>query len=80
MAQQKAPSSTGGDYRDQDNDPLDDLRTASVFASLSRLYLSETYSDMKIVCGDETFHAHRAIVCPQSPFFDKALSGGFQVC
>lgn len=79
MAPRKALWWTASDYRDGEDDLLDDLHTTSVFASLSKLYLSETYSDMKIECAGETFHAHRAVVCPQSPFFDRALSGGFQV-
>ena len=46
----------------------------------SSLYLSEKHSDMKIVCGTKTFPAHKAIVCPQSEYFDKACSGKFRVC
>jgi len=34
---------------------------------------------MTITCGGMEFKAHRAIVCPQSRFFDAALSGGFKV-
>ena len=74
---QKAPTEA---VRDGDDGTLDDMPTTSLFASLGKLYASEKYSDMNIVCGGETFHAHRAVVCSQSPFFDKALSGGFSVC
>ncbi|KAK0644242.1 BTB/POZ protein, partial [Cercophora newfieldiana] len=41
------------------------------------LLFSPKYSDMTITCRGEEFKAHRAIVCPQSPFFDAALSGSF---
>lgn len=73
-------SSTRPSHRDRDDDARGGLATTSLFASLSRLYSSETYSDLKIICGGETFHAHRAVVCSQSPFFHRALSGGFHVC
>jgi hypothetical protein len=61
------------------NNPIDNLRTTSIFASLSALRLSEKFSDMTIRCGGRDFKAHRAIVCSQSSFFDGALSGGFSV-
>ncbi|KAF5628100.1 uncharacterized protein FTJAE_8975 [Fusarium tjaetaba] len=32
---------------------------------------------MTIICGDRQFKTHRAVVCTQSPFFDKAMSGNF---
>jgi hypothetical protein len=34
---------------------------------------------MVIRCGGHEFKTHRAIVCTQSPFFNKALTGGFSV-
>ncbi|KAK4232676.1 BTB/POZ protein, partial [Achaetomium macrosporum] len=49
----------------------------SIFSSLSALFLSDKYSDMTITCGGRELKAHRAIVCSQSRFFDKAFSGGF---
>ncbi|BCS07947.1 hypothetical protein ALUC_20317A [Aspergillus luchuensis] len=36
------------------------------------------YSDFEIKCHPSTFNVHRCIVCPQSPFFEKALCGNFQ--
>ncbi|KAF2440070.1 hypothetical protein P171DRAFT_368958, partial [Karstenula rhodostoma CBS 690.94] len=32
------------------------------------------HSDFVITCQDETFNVHKAIVCPQSDFFEKALT------
>lgn len=37
------------------------------------------HSDFTIKCDGETLKAHKAIVCPQSRYFDAALSGEFQV-
>lgn len=54
-------------------------RTA-VFPYLSDIFLSEKYSDMVIKCrGGTEYKAHRAIVCPQSPFFDAAMTGAIKV-
>ncbi|KAK4032457.1 BTB/POZ protein [Parachaetomium inaequale] len=71
------PCATCEKAQNADRNPIDDLRTTSIFASLSALRLSEKFSDMTIRCGGRDFKAHRAIVCSQSSFFDGALSGGF---
>ncbi|KAI4748053.1 amino acid transporter [Aureobasidium sp. EXF-12298] len=43
------------------------------FASmLGRLHANGAYSDLKIVCGSDTYLVHKAIVCPQSDFFRAA--------
>jgi hypothetical protein len=36
------------------------------------LYENGAYSDLKIVCGPDTYHVHKAIICPQSEFFEIA--------
>ncbi|KAG7284299.1 hypothetical protein NEMBOFW57_010668 [Staphylotrichum longicolle] len=72
-------SSVGADYRDDEYHAIDDPRTPSIYSALSSLLGSERFSDMTIRCGGREFKAHRAIVCPQSPFFDRALTGGFAV-
>jgi hypothetical protein len=46
---------------------------------LQELFLSSKYSDLIIQCENHVFNAHTAIVCSQSPFFDAAVSGDFQV-
>ncbi|OBR05623.1 BTB/POZ domain-containing protein [Colletotrichum higginsianum IMI 349063] len=57
---------------------MDDVRTTSVFKALSSFFMSENFSDMKITCGGGVYSAHRVVVCGQSSFFDKALSGTFK--
>ncbi|KAH0372380.1 hypothetical protein KCU65_g1159, partial [Aureobasidium melanogenum] len=39
---------------------------------LDRLQANGAYSDLKIVCGSDTYLVHKAIVCPQSDFFRAA--------
>jgi hypothetical protein len=71
-------SSAGADYRD-DYNTIEDLGTTSIYSALSSLLGSEKFSDMTIRCGGREFKAHRAIVCPQSHFFERAVMGGFAV-
>ncbi|RMJ09221.1 hypothetical protein CDV36_011168 [Fusarium kuroshium] len=73
-----APSSTGNDYRDEEDDGIDAFCATSIHASLSTLLHNEKFSDMTIRCGGREFKAHRAIVCTQSKFFDRALSSNFK--
>ncbi len=72
-------SSTGWHHRNGTPGVVDDLRTTSVLASLSKLFLNEKFSDMSITCQGREFKAHRAVVCTQSAFFDRALSTSFMV-
>ncbi|RPA80052.1 hypothetical protein BJ508DRAFT_377287 [Ascobolus immersus RN42] len=37
--------------------------------AIGRFFNSNEYSDMTVVCGDETFPAHRIVLCSQSEFF-----------
>ncbi|CAD0095351.1 unnamed protein product [Aureobasidium mustum] len=39
---------------------------------LDRLQANGAYSDLKIVCGSDTYLVHRNIICPQSDFFRAA--------
>ncbi|KAB8211824.1 hypothetical protein BDV34DRAFT_61776 [Aspergillus parasiticus] len=41
-------------------------------------FLNPKYSDLSIKCGDKVFPAHRNILCPQSEYFERACSSGFQ--
>lgn len=43
------------------------------------LLLSGQFSDFTIRCGGHTFPVHRAVICPQTHFFDVAANGPFAV-
>ncbi|KAK1143749.1 hypothetical protein N8T08_006150 [Aspergillus melleus] len=45
---------------------------------LSSLRADGAYSDVTIKCESVTFKVHSCIICPQSAFFEKALSGRFK--
>ncbi|EAW11461.1 BTB/POZ domain-containing protein [Aspergillus clavatus NRRL 1] len=49
---------------------------SSLLTALSRK--NGSFSDFQVKCGASTFSLHRCIVCPQSRFFDKAMSSQFQ--
>ncbi|KAM3546351.1 hypothetical protein ARSEF1564_000839 [Beauveria bassiana] len=46
--------------------------------SFTRLFDEGAYSDLTIVCGDDRYRVHKAIVCPRSKFFASACNGPFQ--
>ncbi|KAL6240234.1 hypothetical protein RBB50_012871 [Rhinocladiella similis] len=46
--------------------------------ALNQLQGSAKYSDLALVCQGQEFHVHRAIVCPQSKFFEAACGGDFK--
>ncbi|THX70936.1 hypothetical protein D6D05_08435 [Aureobasidium pullulans] len=49
------------------------VRTETQLAStIAKLHKSGAYSDFKIVCGQNTYNVHKAIICPQSAFFKAA--------
>lgn len=39
---------------------------------------SAKFSDLILVCQDQEFPVHRAIVCPHSTFFSNACTGSFK--
>ncbi|TIA39674.1 hypothetical protein D6C78_03087 [Aureobasidium pullulans] len=41
-------------------------------STIASLHDSGAYSDLKIVCGQDTYNVHKAIICPQSEFFRAA--------
>ncbi|KAK8208940.1 hypothetical protein M8818_003903 [Zalaria obscura] len=44
--------------------------------ALSNLSLQEDTADLKVICGDDTYHAHKFLLCLQSEFFRLALRKG----
>ena len=51
----------------------------SALANLKAAFETGAHSDLVIRCGGEEFKVHRAIVCPQCPFFEGAVRSGFKV-
>ncbi|KAF5625025.1 hypothetical protein F52700_9400 [Fusarium sp. NRRL 52700] len=70
-------SSAGCIYRNDNYDYIEESKGISIHAALATLVHSEKFSDMTIICGARRFKTHRAVVCTQSPFFDKAMSGDY---
>lgn len=74
-----APRESGLECRNGNHEYIEESKGTSIHTALSTLFHSEKFSDMIIVCGDRQFKTHRAVVCTQSPFFDKAMSGDYKV-
>ncbi|KAH6958091.1 BTB/POZ protein [Fusarium avenaceum] len=74
----RTPSSAGSRYREDGHSDIDDFCGTSIHAALSTLLGSDKFSDMTIICGGREFKAHRAVVCTQSSFFDKAMCSNFK--
>ncbi|KAI7909278.1 hypothetical protein M9X92_011726 [Pyricularia oryzae] len=47
--------------------------------SLKSLRISGDYSDMTIVCGHDTYHVHKAIMCPLSKYFETIFKADMQI-
>ena len=45
---------------------------------LHSLLISEEFTDVEFLVGEERFHAHRVVLCAASSFFRKLLTGKFQ--
>ncbi|CAG9996907.1 unnamed protein product [Clonostachys byssicola] len=46
--------------------------------SLERLFTTEAYSDLTILCGGSQYKVHKALVCPRSSFFEAACRSNFK--
>ncbi|KAF2737119.1 hypothetical protein EJ04DRAFT_129332 [Polyplosphaeria fusca] len=44
--------------------------------ALKQLLFSGDYSDFTIVCGERTWKVHKAIICPRSDYFARAVTFG----
>ncbi|KAF9768891.1 hypothetical protein IL306_013738 [Fusarium sp. DS 682] len=53
---------------------VDDLCAATTRGSFYKLLFEGSYSDISIVCRGQEFKIHRAVVCTQSGWFEKAFS------
>lgn len=52
---------------------------ADLRASDLKLLESGNFSDVTVTCGNKTWKLHKNILCSRSMWFEKALTGGFQV-
>lgn len=46
---------------------------------LCRLLETGEFSDFTIICGDQTWKAHKIILC-RVDYFEKIITNGFKVC
>ncbi|KAI5457494.1 hypothetical protein BGZ63DRAFT_394864 [Mariannaea sp. PMI_226] len=53
--------------------PLDELRL-----SLDKLFTSGSYSDLTILCGEDRYQVHKAVICPRSDFFEAICNSSFK--
>ncbi|CAI6302599.1 unnamed protein product [Periconia digitata] len=66
-----SPNSTDFPTGEMLHDPREALESG-----IKSLYLPEKYSDFTIVCGDDVFPVHKAIICPRSDYFAAAVKFG----
>ncbi|KAF2841109.1 hypothetical protein M501DRAFT_1013924 [Patellaria atrata CBS 101060] len=52
--------------------------TVILLSSIASLFTSGNYSDFTVICGSETYKVHKAVICPQSEFFQKTFEGNFK--
>jgi hypothetical protein len=55
------------------NPRIDNDSYAVTASSISELLHSGDYSDLQIICRDEVYNVHRAIVCPRSKVIETKL-------
>ncbi|KAG5659615.1 hypothetical protein KAF25_002174 [Fusarium avenaceum] len=62
------------------NPEAKDMSYNKVVENLKSFMLLTTgdYSDLTIICGDDRYEVHKAIVCSRSPFFKRACDGNFE--
>ncbi|RGP81486.1 hypothetical protein FLONG3_355 [Fusarium longipes] len=66
--------SRSGDSGFVEDHPVDELCTSSTLTYFYHLLRDGKYSDMTIVCRGREFKAHRAVVCTQSVWFERAFT------
>ncbi|KAF3399976.1 hypothetical protein F1880_008434 [Penicillium rolfsii] len=64
------------DHPVRDTQDKEDQET--ILRHIASLHLNSDYSDLAIICKDETFSAHKLVVCPRSKYFQRACYGGFK--
>ncbi|KAK5707670.1 hypothetical protein LTR97_000208 [Elasticomyces elasticus] len=46
--------------------------------NMERMFFSGRYSDLVVRCGAMQWRVHKAVLCPQCPFFERACDGTFK--
>ncbi|KAG9850659.1 hypothetical protein KCU98_g4235, partial [Aureobasidium melanogenum] len=52
--------------------PSDESSKGLLLSTIANLHESGAYSDLRIVCGSDTYKVYKNIICPQSSFFHAA--------
>lgn len=52
-------------------------RMQPLAAGMSRLYCSEDFTDLEIICQERVWKVHKFCLCAQSKFFQSACGGNF---
>ncbi|KAK4900852.1 hypothetical protein LTR27_002035 [Elasticomyces elasticus] len=51
---------------------------SALVQNMERMFFSGRYSDLVVKCGAMQWRVHKAVLCPQCPFFEKACDGSFK--
>lgn len=52
-------------------------RMKPLAAGMSRMYCSEDFTDLEIICQERVWKVHKFCLCAQSKFFQSACGGNF---
>ncbi|KAI9923370.1 hypothetical protein ASPWEDRAFT_55550 [Aspergillus wentii DTO 134E9] len=79
MREDTGPSTTDDQQLDLPvPDTQDREGRETILDLISGLHLSSDYSDLRIICEDKIFPAHKLVVCSRSKYFHKACFAGFK--
>ncbi|KAF2676506.1 hypothetical protein K458DRAFT_351773 [Lentithecium fluviatile CBS 122367] len=62
--------------QESDTEGEEKTRRDEHFERQKALLASGDYSDIRVTCGDQMWNVHKAIICPQSGFFARAVKFG----
>ncbi|KAE8137929.1 hypothetical protein BDV38DRAFT_245915 [Aspergillus pseudotamarii] len=67
-----------GPKKSVQNEAQDTIPGRELLEALASLRCNPVYSDLTILCGQESYPVHKCIVCTRSDFFAKACDGKFK--